>query len=156
MISWSSACAALSKGSEWGGRVSHGCALGTRGLFFVALLLLNSVGMMLYLKGMKKSGALVATVVNTATSTICTAIFGYALFGEALSLKWGLGAAMICIGVVLLSDAKARAGGSEGAAAAVAAAAAPLATAAAAEGAEAPAGPEPVSQRTRRRRTVEG
>lgn len=104
-----STCAHLSAGSEHSALATKGCGLATRGIFLVGLLLFNSFGLMLYLKGMARSGALVATVVNTATSTIMTAVIGKLLFGEALSLKWGMGAAMICAGVALLSDAKARA-----------------------------------------------
>ena len=75
----------------------------TRALFCGLLLLCNAYGMMLVLKGMASSGSLRATVLNTAANTLCTAIVGAAVFGEVLSLKWGIGASMIGLGVVLIS-----------------------------------------------------
>lgn len=78
-------------------------AYAMRAAFCGLLLLCNAYGMMLYLQGMSRSGSLRATVLNTAAGTLCTAAVGAAVFGEVLSLKWGAGASLIGVGVVLIS-----------------------------------------------------
>jgi len=111
----------------------------TRAVCVALLLICNGLGLRLYVSGMQRSGSLLATVLSTATNTLCTAAIGAVLFGETLSMKWGLGAAMICIGVILLNS------GAKPAVDRHAAAAASVADTAVAEA-------EPVSHRLRQRK----
>jgi drug/metabolite transporter (DMT)-like permease len=78
-------------------------SLACRGLLTVLLIVLNSYALGMYVRGMRESGSLVATVLNTAISFLCSAVFGFVLFGEHLPPLWWAGAASIVAGVVLLA-----------------------------------------------------
>ncbi|EYU38845.1 hypothetical protein ABFS82_03G066800 [Erythranthe guttata] len=56
-----------------------------------------------YVNSMKSLSSLQATVTNFATNFLSSGLSGLFLFEEALPVKWFAGAALIVIGVVVLS-----------------------------------------------------
>ncbi|GFP95188.1 hypothetical protein PHJA_001663200 [Phtheirospermum japonicum] len=56
-----------------------------------------------YVNSMRSLSSLQATVTNFATNFVSSGLAGFFLFDEALPAKWFAGAAMIVIGVIVLS-----------------------------------------------------
>lgn len=75
----------------------------TKLLFFIIMILLNTIMMSFYVESMHLIGPLKATVLNYAFNFIFTALFGYLLFNEPLSLIWWFGVSIILSGIILLT-----------------------------------------------------
>jgi drug/metabolite transporter (DMT)-like permease len=90
-----------------------------RGLLYVLLVLSNTLALALSLRGMTQMGSVLGTVTNTGTNFAASALLGWTVFGETLTLVWWAGAGMIVAGTVLVAtgasstDAERR-GGEEG------------------------------------------
>ncbi|XP_042011408.1 uncharacterized protein LOC121759900 [Salvia splendens] len=72
-------------------------------LKYALVVLFNVIMWGCYVNSMKSLSALQATVTNFATNFLTSGMSGYILFNESLPLKWFAGAALIVIGVVVLS-----------------------------------------------------
>ncbi|KAI8872321.1 hypothetical protein GQ42DRAFT_119585 [Ramicandelaber brevisporus] len=79
---------------------------------FATLIFVSNAGMWAtFTKALNKSSDSVSvSVVSSATNLIVTAILGFLVFGEPLSLLWAFGASLIFLGTILMgsnsSDAK--------------------------------------------------
>eukprot|EP01116_Phalansterium_solitarium_P007260 TRINITY_DN19844_c0_g1_i1.p1 TRINITY_DN19844_c0_g1~~TRINITY_DN19844_c0_g1_i1.p1 ORF type:complete len:165 (-),score=12.48 TRINITY_DN19844_c0_g1_i1:44-538(-) len=77
--------------------------LSSRVVFFILGLLANALMMNFFAKSMNLSTTLSATVINSSVNYFCTAVLGYAIFGEALSTTWWAGASLVLVGVFLIA-----------------------------------------------------
>lgn len=74
-----------------------------RVLFFAMIFVCNAVMWTLFTKSLQFcTSSVEATVTNTASNFLCSALFGFLLFNEALSVKWLAGSFMILIGLMLI------------------------------------------------------
>jgi len=70
---------------------------------FGFVLLLNSLMWTCYVKSLQlTASSVVATVTNTASNFFFTAVCGWVIFGEDLSLIWWTGALLILIGLLVI------------------------------------------------------
>jgi len=70
-------------------------------LFLVFLC--NAVMWTLFVKSLRKCGSSAeATVANSASNFVCTAILGQLIFGERSSLQWWLGISLVLSGLILI------------------------------------------------------
>lgn len=70
---------------------------------FGMIFLCNALMWTLFVKAMQKCSSTVeATLINTASNLAFTAILGYLLFAENLSLLWWIGMSFIVIGMCLI------------------------------------------------------
>ncbi|ORX63269.1 hypothetical protein BCR32DRAFT_298486 [Anaeromyces robustus] len=71
---------------------------------FLCLFLCNALMWAFFTKALNvSSSSIQVTVINTATNFCLTAILGYLIFNEPLSLQWWFGASLIVVGTVLLN-----------------------------------------------------
>jgi len=77
-----------------------------RVLMFVIMGWVNAMMFHFAFKAMNTEGSLSGTVTTTSCNFVFTALLGYFLFGEELSLMWFVGAACIAIGVCLVTMGK--------------------------------------------------
>lgn len=78
-------------------------ALSLRVFCFSLVFMFNAVMWTMYVKSLQKCSSVIATVTNTASNFFFTALSGWLLFGESLSLTWWCGAAFIIAGLLLIS-----------------------------------------------------
>ncbi len=79
--------------------------LATRAVAVVALLALNALLFRFVALGMSRAEASVqVTAIVCAVNFLLSGLFGWLLFGEALSLRWGAGAVLLVAGVGLLRE----------------------------------------------------
>nr|XP_058944212.1 transmembrane protein 42-like [Pocillopora verrucosa] len=70
---------------------------------FLLVFLFNALMWTLFVKSLRaSSSSATATVTNTASNFICTALLGCLLFGETLSMQWWLGTSLILTGLILI------------------------------------------------------
>jgi drug/metabolite transporter (DMT)-like permease len=74
----------------------------TRALFLLLNLMCTVLMIGLYTRSMHHLSTTEATIINSSTNLIFTALFGTILFDERLSLKWYMGSALITMGVALI------------------------------------------------------
>ncbi|EPS73307.1 hypothetical protein M569_01449 [Genlisea aurea] len=72
------------------------------------IISLNVVMWGCYVNSMKTLSSLQATVTNFATNFLCSGLAGFFLFHEELPLKWFAGAALIVLGVIVLSKSSSK------------------------------------------------
>ncbi|KAI9483075.1 MAG: hypothetical protein EXX96DRAFT_129645 [Benjaminiella poitrasii] len=81
----------------------------TRGICFVLIFGCNSVMWTTFTKALNAAPSSVqVSIVNGAVNFSTSAMLGYVVFDEPLSLKWWLGASFILSGTVLLSQSQKR------------------------------------------------
>ncbi|XP_031563169.1 transmembrane protein 42-like [Actinia tenebrosa] len=74
-----------------------------RVLSFVLVFIFNALMWTLFVKSLRKcSSTAVATVTNTGSNLVCTAILGVTFFEESQSLRWWIGASLILMGLILI------------------------------------------------------
>lgn len=72
---------------------------------FLLVFFFNALMWTLFVKSLRGSStSATATVTNTGSNFIFTALLGCLLFGEALSARWWLGTSLILTGLVLIHD----------------------------------------------------
>ncbi|CAG9310741.1 unnamed protein product [Blepharisma stoltei] len=69
----------------------------------IIMLVLNSLMIKFFMQSLKDLGASKATVINFTCNYMSSAVFGYLVYSEYLSLTWGLGALLMIIGVYIIS-----------------------------------------------------
>jgi len=83
--------------------ICHTIVIFARVSSFLLVFLFNALMWTLFVKSLRKSSSsATATVTNTGSNFICTALLGCLLFGEALSVRWWLGTSLILTGLVLI------------------------------------------------------
>lgn len=80
--------------------------LPVRGVLFILLLLLNSVMLSLFVRVLQSVSALQASLLAFVCNYLISTAVGIALFGEAISLQWLLGAVIMTLGAVRISSSK--------------------------------------------------
>ncbi|XP_074646061.1 transmembrane protein 42-like [Tubulanus polymorphus] len=71
---------------------------------FFAVLLCNTIMWTCFVKALRRcTSTAEATIVNTATNFLLTAVFGQIVYGETLSVLWWLGVCLILSGLVVIS-----------------------------------------------------
>jgi drug/metabolite transporter (DMT)-like permease len=98
------AFAPLEGDSDWN-------AVVLRGIGFVLMLVLNAVMLSYFVKSIAVLGSSRATLANFTCNYLTSvrvtqAFFGWAIYGEALSLQWGLGASLMLVGIYFVLHAK--------------------------------------------------
>jgi uncharacterized membrane protein len=79
-----------------------------RAIFLLLNVAFNSVMWILFTKALRNSTNSVSPMlINTATNFIATAVFGWLLFDEQLSVQWCIGAALMVAGNYLVSTSSA-------------------------------------------------
>nr|CAH7713281.1 unnamed protein product [Callosobruchus chinensis] len=73
-----------------------------RVLLFVMMILCNAAVWRFFVRGLQESGSVRATAISSSTNYICSAIIGFAVFGEVTSLLWWSGMILIILGLVLI------------------------------------------------------
>mmetsp|Transcript_13855 Transcript_13855/g.18159 ORF Transcript_13855/g.18159 Transcript_13855/m.18159 type:complete len:161 (-) Transcript_13855:696-1178(-) len=81
---------------------------GARGVFVIAMLLINAIMMGSFLEGLQESGSVAAVALSTAANFSASAILGIVLFGENVNEVWLVGFLMILAGIFLLTQVKAK------------------------------------------------
>ena len=76
---------------------------GLRALCFAFLLLSNAIMMNAFVKSMAKTSSINATMINSSFNYFVTALCGFFLFGEKLSLQWWIGGFCILIGLYIVN-----------------------------------------------------
>eukprot|EP00850_Spirogloea_muscicola_P021669 SM000258S09085 [mRNA] locus=s258:17387:18346:+ [translate_table: standard] len=76
-----------------------------RALCYFGMVACNVVMWSLCMIGLRVLPTLQANVQNLAANLVCSGIFGFLLFGEALSIRWLAGITCILCGVVVLAEA---------------------------------------------------
>ncbi|KAM7446028.1 Transmembrane protein 42 [Porites harrisoni] len=75
----------------------------SRVLSFLLVFFFNALMWTLFVKSLRgSSSSATATVINTGSNFICTALLGCLLFGEALTMRWWLGTSLILTGLILI------------------------------------------------------
>jgi len=75
-----------------------------RVVFFGLIFLCNTLMWTLFVRAMQACSSTVeATIINTASNLVFTALLGRLLFGEVLSLLWCAGMTLIVVGMVLIT-----------------------------------------------------
>ncbi|KAF9917768.1 hypothetical protein BX616_011359 [Lobosporangium transversale] len=79
-----------------------------RTICFALIFICNAVMWTLFTKALNRSkSSATVTVINSAANFCLTAVLGYALFSEPLTLQWWFGACLIVLGSVLVSSSEA-------------------------------------------------
>ena len=79
--------------------------LAARGAAVAALLALNALLFRFVALGMSRAeGSVQVTAIVCAVNFLLSGVFGWLLFGEALSLRWALGAVLMVAGIGLLRE----------------------------------------------------
>ncbi|KAK3729572.1 hypothetical protein QZH41_017188 [Actinostola sp. cb2023] len=90
-------------GATRNGRHCQWVVMFFRVFFFSLVFVFNALMWTLFVKSLRKcSSTAVATVTNTGSNLVCTAILGIVFFGETQTMKWWIGASMIIMGLVLI------------------------------------------------------
>jgi multidrug transporter EmrE-like cation transporter len=76
---------------------------GLRASMFVLMLLVNSFGTGFQMSAMAATSSGIATVINTGSNLIVTALYGMMIFNEQLSIQWYIGATFIAVGISIIS-----------------------------------------------------
>eukprot|EP01102_Stenamoeba_stenopodia_P005944 TRINITY_DN16655_c0_g1_i1.p2 TRINITY_DN16655_c0_g1~~TRINITY_DN16655_c0_g1_i1.p2 ORF type:complete len:157 (-),score=38.76 TRINITY_DN16655_c0_g1_i1:50-520(-) len=76
---------------------------GLRALCFACLLISNAVMMNAFVKSMALTSSINATMINSSFNYFVTALFGFFLFGEKLTLQWWIGGFCILIGLYIVN-----------------------------------------------------
>lgn len=73
-------------------------------IVFVGLMLIsNALVWTFFVRALHSSGgSLVATVTSASTNYCLSAVFGYFVFGESMSLVWWFGTSLVIIGLILI------------------------------------------------------
>jgi hypothetical protein len=79
-------------------------SLATRGLCLLCMIGVNAVMLSSFLDGMNESGSVVGTALSTAANFSFSAMYGIVFFGEIVPASWYFGAALIALGMWLLSS----------------------------------------------------
>nr|CAH7713282.1 unnamed protein product [Callosobruchus chinensis] len=66
------------------------------------MILCNAAVWRFFVRGLQESGSVRATAISSSTNYICSAIIGFAVFGEVTSLLWWSGMILIILGLVLI------------------------------------------------------
>ena len=75
-----------------------------RGVGFGCMLYINALMLSTFLKALGRSDhSLKVVVLNSAANFITTGVLGFFVFGESVSMKWVMGAAVISVGICLIS-----------------------------------------------------
>jgi len=70
---------------------------------FLLVFFFNALMWTLFVKSLRgSSSSATATVTNTGSNFICTAVLSCVLFGEMLSMRWWLGTSLILTGLILI------------------------------------------------------
>ncbi|KAL4430814.1 hypothetical protein ABPG75_006070 [Micractinium tetrahymenae] len=88
---------------------------------YALLIVCNALMLILYTRSLRYNSSLACTAATTAINISATGLLGAALFGEATSLQWWVGASSILVGSVFINrstrkEAAAAAAAAEGAA----------------------------------------
>jgi glucose uptake protein GlcU len=67
------------------------------------MLLVNSFGTGFQMSAMAATSSGIATVINTGSNLIVTALYGMMIFNEQLSIQWYIGATFIALGISIIS-----------------------------------------------------
>lgn len=78
-----------------------------RALSLVVMVIINTSGIALSVKGMQQIGSTLHTVLTVITNILLSALLSWVLFSEHLSPRWWIGAAIISCGVALLVSGEA-------------------------------------------------
>ena len=81
--------------------------LGARAVALTLMLAFNALMVSLFVRSLHRSGTTIATVLNTASNFLVSALIGWAVFGESLTLQWFCGASLIVAGVLIVGGAAA-------------------------------------------------
>jgi len=79
-------------------------SLVTRGICLLCMIGVNAIMFSSFLDGMEESGSVVGTALSTAANFSCSAMYGIIFFGEYVPPIWYFGAALIAMGMWLLSS----------------------------------------------------
>ncbi|KAL3860749.1 hypothetical protein ACJMK2_010824 [Sinanodonta woodiana] len=83
--------------------ICHSVSFGLRVACFLGIFIFNALMWTFYTKSLQFCRSTVeATVTNTAANFLLTAVIGFMLFGEHLSVKWWLGSCLILTGLWLI------------------------------------------------------
>eukprot|EP00300_Choanocystis_sp_HF-7_P033503 c45859_g1_i1.p1 GENE.c45859_g1_i1~~c45859_g1_i1.p1 ORF type:complete len:185 (+),score=17.40 c45859_g1_i1:78-557(+) len=82
--------------------IAAAMALG-RLLSFACVFVPNLYMWSLFTRSMTHLSSVTAGVLNSAANLLCTAMWGMLLFGDTLSLRWAVGAALITSGVTVIA-----------------------------------------------------
>ncbi|XP_061162515.1 transmembrane protein 42-like [Saccostrea echinata] len=86
--------------------ICHQLSLLMRIVFFAMIFVCNGMMWTLFTKSLQFcSSTAEATVTNTASNFLISALIGVALFNETLSLRWWIGASLIVTGLLLIHRA---------------------------------------------------
>lgn len=69
---------------------------------FALMLLSNYFMFYFYTLGLQESSTIQVITLNSASNMIMTGLYGFFLFDEKITVKWILGATLICIGSIIL------------------------------------------------------
>ncbi|CAH1968252.1 unnamed protein product [Acanthoscelides obtectus] len=71
-------------------------------LLFITMIVCNAAVWRFFVRGLQQCGSVKATAISSSTNYICSAIIGFAVFGEVTSLLWWSGMTLIIWGLVLI------------------------------------------------------
>ena len=77
-----------------------------RAFLFVSLILLNSIMLSLFVRVLQSVSALQASLLAFVCNYLISTAVGVTVFGEAISIQWILGAALMTAGAVRISHEK--------------------------------------------------
>lgn len=73
-------------------------------MFFLLIFVCNAIMWTFFTKSLQYcSSSVQATVTNTASNFLFTALVGLVLFNESLSLRWWFGSLLILLGLILIN-----------------------------------------------------
>jgi uncharacterized membrane protein len=70
---------------------------------FILVLLSNYLMFRYYTLALQQDTTIKVVTINTASNILSTGIFGFLLFGEAITIKWVAGSIFIGIGSIILN-----------------------------------------------------
>ena len=93
-------CTYLNSSGSICAMIQYGC----RALMFALMLLVNSLGTGFQMSAMAATSSGIATVINTGSNLLVTALYGLMVFNEKLSVQWYIGASFIALGISIISS----------------------------------------------------
>ncbi|XP_012533809.1 transmembrane protein 42 [Monomorium pharaonis] len=76
-----------------------------KGALIVFMIVCNTVGNTFFVKALHASGSsLPITITSAATNYVCSALVGFMVFGESVSLSWWCGTSMVLLGLMLICN----------------------------------------------------
>ena len=95
---------AASGGSVFGKLMSQSSVYGPviRTLFLLGNLLCTVLMIGMFTRSMQHLSTTTATIINSCSNFLFTALFGYALFGEQLGYYWSMGAVILSVGIAII------------------------------------------------------